>query len=250
MKKSIYLFAMLMSLSVIGYSQCYPDRHSTNFFDGWISCEPSTNPNPARPVSHFIMYDYGKVYSLGQVQLWNTNDPAHLDWGMKDVSIDYSVDSVQWLHAGDFTFGQASGLSIYEGEQGPDLEGIEARYLLITALSNYGGQCYGMSEFKVEGTEVIISNTDDIAFDCGEISIYPNPFADKITLSISQKCEGKLFYSVYDAFGRQMISESVEAGTARVPMSTGSDLPPGSYMLHLQLGDQSIQKNIIKVNRF
>ena len=171
-----------MTLSHIAFGQCYPDRHSTNFFDGWISCEVAENPNPERGKGHFIMYDFGKVFSLGAMQIWNTNDPAHLDWGMKDVAIDYSIDSITWHHAGDFTFAQGSGLSIYEGEQGPDLEGIEARYLIITGLSNYGGSCYGLSEIKIEGTEVIISDVDDLAsFDCIDVSLYPNPFTDRIT---------------------------------------------------------------------
>jgi hypothetical protein len=147
--KKIFLFLLVIGcIQQSGLAQCYPDRHSTNFFDGWISCEPAMSPNILRGPGHFIMYDFGKVYALGQVRIWNTNDPAHLDWGMKDVVIDYSMDGVHWVEAGQFTFPQASGLSTYEGAEGPNLDDAQARYLLITALSNYGGTCYGFSEIK------------------------------------------------------------------------------------------------------
>lgn len=241
----------MMTLSQPAFGQCYPDRHSTNFFDGWISCEVAENPNPDRGKGHFIMYDFGKVFSLGEMQIWNTNDPAHLDWGMKDVAIDYSTDSVTWEHAGDFTFSQASGLSIYEGEEGPDLGGIEARFLLITGISNYGGTCYGLSEIKIEGTEVVVTDVEDVtSFECIDVGIYPNPFADKITLSISPACEGDLKYAIFDGLGKEIVSEkiSIYSGTER-SFSFGSNIPSGSYILQLEFGGQTIQKSIIKVNR-
>src|SRR5688572_26384961 len=157
MKRNIFFILLLGFLPLVSWSQCFPDRHSTNFFDGWISCEEAKNPNLARPAGHFIMYDFGKIYELGQMTIWNSNDPGHLDWGMRDVAIDYSIDGEIWLHAGDFTFSQASGLSTYEGEEGPHLDNVEGRYLLITGLNNYGGECYGLSEMRIEGEEVIIS---------------------------------------------------------------------------------------------
>ena len=81
MKIHILLIALISLFSQLVNAQCFPDRHSTNFYDGWVSCETAVNPNPLRPVSHFIMYDFGKIFKLGQMQIWNTNDPAHLDWG-------------------------------------------------------------------------------------------------------------------------------------------------------------------------
>ena len=111
MKKTIFLIAALVGFSQMAFSQCFPNRHSTNFFDGWVSCEPAQSPNPARPVSHFIMYDFGKVFKLGQMTFWNSNDPAHLDWGMRDVAIDYSTDGETWLATGDYTFSTDESLS-------------------------------------------------------------------------------------------------------------------------------------------
>ncbi|HUR31549.1 MAG TPA: T9SS type A sorting domain-containing protein [Saprospiraceae bacterium] len=251
MKKKIYLISALMMLLQFAEAQCFPNRHSTNFFDGWISCEPAKSPNPLRPAGHFIMYDFGKVYQLGQMQIWNTNDPAHLDWGMRDVAIDYSSDGEVWIHAGDFTFPQASGLSTYEGEAGPYLNNIEGRFLLITGLNNYGGTCYGLSEMKVSAEEVIISAVDEVAtLDCVEVTLYPNPFSEKMTISLVPGCNGNLRYALYDGLGHSLQNEIISLTPEQnKTIEIGRDLAPGTYMLRIEFGNKSIQKSIVKMSR-
>lgn len=252
MKKTIFLIAALVGLSQIVFSQCFPNRHSTNFFDGWVSCEPAQSPNPARPISHFIMYDFGKVFKLGQMTIWNSNDPSHLDWGMRDVAIDYSTDGETWLAAGDYTFSQASGLSTYEGEAGPFLNEIEARYLLITAINNYGGTCFGLGEMNVAGEEVeIISDVEDVAdLECVNVSLYPNPFAEKMTMVLTPGCSGDLRVTVYDAAGRMISNEVTSLITGQEKsMELGKDLPSGSYRLNLEYGGKAVQRTLIKMNR-
>ena len=236
----------------MAFSQCFPNRHSTNFFDGWVSCEPAANPNPARQMSHFIMYDFGKLYKLGQMTIWNSNDPSHLDWGMRDVAIDYSADGETWVNAGDFTFSQASGLSTYEGEEGPFLNDIKARFLLITAINNYGGTCFGLGEMHVAGEEVeIISDVEDVAeLECVNVSIYPNPFAEKMTMVLSPGCSGDLRVTVYDAGGRLISNESTSLITGQQKsMELGQNLPVGSYRLNLEYGGKAVQRTLVKMNR-
>ena len=251
MKKNIFLVIALVMVTEMIYGQCFPNRHSTNFFDGWASCEPAANPNPIRPVSHFILYDFNKVYKLGQMQIWNANDPSNLDWGMRDVAIDYSIDGETWLHAGDFTFPQASGLSTYEGDDGPYLYEVEARYLLITGLSNYGGKCFGLSEMRVSGERVILSDAEEItSLNCVEISMYPNPFAEKITLEMEAGCSGEVRYVLYDALGHELTSETNSLnGGQNKKVEIGRDLPAGSYLLYIESGGKSVQKSLIKMNR-
>jgi Secretion system C-terminal sorting domain len=251
MKKTILLAAAVLMFQSLLISQCYPNRHSTNFFDGWVSCEAAPNPNPARPVSHFIMYDFGKVYKLGQMEIWNSNDPAHLDWGMRDVVIDYSIDGETWLNAGNYTFEQASGLSTYEGAEGPHLNDVEGRYLLITAVNNYGGECFGLGEMHVAGEEVIISKVDPVeSLPCVDVSVYPNPFADKMTMEISSGCSGDLRYSIYDALGQLILTQhTLLTNGVQKSIELGGDLPAGTYRLYLEYGGKSMQKSIIKMNR-
>ncbi len=251
MKKTILLIFTMALLQQFAIAQCFPDRHSTNYFDGWISCEAAASPNPARPVSHFIMYDFGKVYKLGQMTIWNTNDPSRLSWGMQDVAIDYSPDGENWYTAGDFTFPQASGLSTYEGAEGPFLGDVEGRYLLITALTNYGGECYGLSEMRVTGEEVIISDVEDVTtLECVDVKIFPNPFASEMTLDLSSGCSGDLRIIVYDGMGQMISSEKANlVNGQQKSLQIGRDLPAGAYSLYLEYGGKSIQRSIIKMNR-
>ena len=251
MKRNIYLLFACLLMSHVAVAQCFPDRHSTNFFDGWVSCDVAVNPNPGRPAGHFIMYDFGKIFSLGQMHLWNSNDPAHLDWGMKDVAIDYSVDGNTWQSAGEFTIPQASGLSTYEGEAGPDLQSIEARYLLITAINNYGGPCFGLSEMHVEGEEVIISSVDDDQLlACMDISIFPNPFAEKMTLLMEPGCNGEARYTLFNTLGHQVWSEkSMMSSGDRKAVEIGKSIPAGSYVLQIEFGGRNIQQPVIKMGR-
>ena len=251
MKKYISIIITLIAVQWNGWSQCYPDRHSTNYFDGWISCETAPNPNPARPESHFIMYDFGKVYKLGQMKIWNTNDPSRVSWGMQDVAIDYSTDGENWYSAGEFTFAQAPGISTYEGDPGPHLSGIEARYLVITGLSNYGGECYGLSEMRVEGEEVIISDVEEpINLACVDIKMYPNPFADQVTLVLSPECSGKMIINMTDVNGRIVYSEKADVLSGQTKnLTLGRDLPAGTYTLYFEYDGKSVRRTVIKMNR-
>ena len=251
MKKIIYLVCLWVMMQTAAFSQCFPDRHSTNYFDGWISCEATISPNPERPVSHFILYDFVKTYALGQMTIWNSNDPSHLDYGMREVAIDYSIDGQTWQHAGDFTLPQASGLSTYEGAEGPNLNEIEARYLLITALTNYGGECYGLSEMNVAGEEVIISDVEDVKnLDCVETTIYPNPFAEQMNLVLSPGCSGDLRIMIYDGKGQMIYTEKTTLVSGQQKsLSLGRDLAPGAYNVSLEFGGKSVQRKIVKMNR-
>jgi hypothetical protein len=251
--KSTFLIALfLLGCLQLANAQCFPNRHSTNFYDSWISCEVADNPNTARGKSHFIMYDYGKVYKLGQTEIWNANDPAHLDWGMRDVVIDYSLDGTTWIEAGQYTFPQASGLSTYEGEQGPHLNDIEAQYLLITGVTNYGSNdCFGLGEFRVSAEEVIISDVDPVTnLTCVDVTLYPNPFTDKLTFTLQPGCSGDLDYRVYDASGKLLLSATTNLVNGQnKSIEIGQDLPAGTYNLYMAYGEQSIQRSIVKINR-
>jgi len=134
----------------IAVAQCNMDRHNSNAYDGWVSCQMTSNPNPANGTTHWIMYDLGEVKSLYASQFWNINHPDHLDWGVRTVRIEHSMNSFNWASLGNFTIGQGSGQQIYEGEDGPDFGALTTRYLLFTVLNTYGdNSCAGFGELKI-----------------------------------------------------------------------------------------------------
>ena len=121
MKKTLFhilIICLFFTKSII--AQCYPDRHSTTWFDGWVSCETSANPNAAYGETHWIMYDFGYEYQLLESVFWNSNEPDNINFGIQEFNVDYSKDGITWTNLGTYTLNQAPGTSIYEGEEGPD----------------------------------------------------------------------------------------------------------------------------------
>lgn len=157
--RSFLLIITLFLAQQIVSAQCYLDRHNTTWYDAWISCETSPNPNAARGDSHWLQYDLGHFYVLKNSQFWNANRPDFLQNGLKDIVVDISLDGENWIEWGTYTLSQATGENIYEGEAGPQFSDALGRYILITALDNYGGECYSLSEMKidVEPVEIFVS---------------------------------------------------------------------------------------------
>ncbi len=240
MKKLIYITLLLFSSSQV-FSQCYPDRHNTSWFDGWISCETSANPNESRGESHWISYDFGELYELNELKIWNTNDPDILSSGAQNVIIDYSVDGINWIEHGQETFPIASGVSTYEGNIITDFEGIKAKHLLITVVDNYGGDCVGFSELRV----AVDSTKDDNEDICIIADIYPNPFNEEFSVFLKKKCLGDVFIAIEDATGRTIQDEEV-IKLYETKLINGENFGPGVYFVCLRNGDIKERYKIVK----
>ncbi len=159
MKKEIIIsIFILVILPLFSYSQCLPDRHSATWYDGWISCEATENPNPVRGKNHWIKYDLDDIYYLYELHVWNMNAPDLLGYDLKDVVIDLSSDGVTWTEFGQYTFSQATGKNDYEGVDEINFEGAKAKHILITALTNYGDTCYALSEIKIRARNLCNGN--------------------------------------------------------------------------------------------
>jgi len=168
--KKLYILPIIFFLTMpILSAQMYPDRHNTNWFDGWISCTSSLSPNATRGDIHWVMYDLGFDYPLSEISLWNCNIPDSTDMGLQNVIIDYSKDGIDWEEVGDYTLSQSTGSSIYQGEVIGDFGGQTARYILINAMSNYGGSCYSFSELRINIAESAVP-VELVSFDvnCNE----------------------------------------------------------------------------------
>jgi len=147
------LFICLLSNNRL-HAQCNASTYSTSAKDSWLSCETSMNPNISRGNSHWLQYDLGYFYELGPTKFWNYNVTNLTGNGFKQVAIDYSLDGITWTEAGTFQLPEADGDSNYDGVAGVDLAGIQARYVLITAISNWNGEpCAGLSEVRFEINE-------------------------------------------------------------------------------------------------
>ena len=253
MKKQtiFYLFIACFTCSSFQLqSQCYPDRHNTSWFNGWASCTEAASPNDARGDSHWILYDLNEVYKLGKTHIWNTNDPKHLDWGIDQVAVDVSLDGQNWTEIGTYNWSQANGLPIYEGEIGPDLSGHEASFVLLTALSNHGGDCYGFSEIRIEAEETgIVSAVQNLSYnDCFNLSAFPNPFTDDVRVDVNASCTGEMEFILTDVLGRivQQGWHQIGEGKNTLPLNL-RDSPSGTYYLRTKQGIYSSQISLVKM---
>lgn len=101
---------------------------------------------------------YGpRAEALGQLYIWNYNDPNDLGSGIKEINIQYSVDGANWSTLGNYTLNQSSAdeNNTYGGTVACNLDtpidfgGVPARFIALTPVSNYGGSGYGLSEVRV-----------------------------------------------------------------------------------------------------
>jgi len=112
---------------------------------------------------HWIQSDFNDTYILSKTRICNTNEVGKLNTGFKDVIIDYSEDGINWTNLGTFEFQQGTGNAIYGGFDGPDFEAVSARFVLLTAISNWGdSECFGLAEVKFNiTTELAIPEPQD-----------------------------------------------------------------------------------------
>jgi len=122
------------------------DLHSTEQTDIWLSS--MTGPQPT-----WIQYEFDKVYKLHQMLVWNHNTSLEpvLGFGFKDVTIEYSTNGTDWtVLTGVPQFARAPGAPRYANNTTVDLGGVPAKYVKLTANSNWGGIIpqYGLSEVR------------------------------------------------------------------------------------------------------
>ncbi|MBK9736219.1 MAG: T9SS type A sorting domain-containing protein [Saprospiraceae bacterium] len=264
-KQLLFTFFLCISSSSVILSQAYPDRHSTTLSEAWLSCQTAVSPNPARGSGHWIKYDLGDTYALQTSKFWNFNTPARVNsynnepWsnsplqgkledGMKDVLIDISINGTTWVEWGRFNIPKAPGSSFYEGVFGPDFSGKIARYILITAVSNHGGTCYGLSEIKIKGTPATVSAVADPLLDAS-MAASPNPLVDNTLLTLTNFPKGIVKLRLVDINGKEVFAKNININTdvTEVPLSS-SGMISGLYFLHASINgaSKSIKLEVFK----
>jgi hypothetical protein len=84
------------------------------------------------------------------------------------------------------------------------------------------------------------------------VNAYPNPFADKVNLSIGSDVTGDVAITVVDGKGRtitRQVAQAAEQGAARNVEIDLSGEPHGVYVLHVQSGAKREVIKVFKMNR-
>jgi len=122
------------------------DLHSTDLTDMWLSAPAGQQPT-------WIQYEFDKAYKLHEMWVWNHNglmEPM-MGIGFKDVSIEYSVNGTDYTTLGTtHEFAPGTGAAGYEHNTTVDFGGASAKFVRLTANSNWVGFLvqYGLSEVR------------------------------------------------------------------------------------------------------
>lgn len=229
------LIVVFAALQFSVSAQCFPDRHSTNWNDSWISCNLKENPNPAHPASHWILFDLNRNFRIDQFKIWNLNDPGRLDWGMLKIAIDYSIDSIVWNHAGEFQLQPAEGNNRYEGMPWTDIIIPKARYVLITDVDDQPKDCAGLSEilFSAEKVQNPVSTEPEIVSEGFTVTARPNPFSEILFIEFESSTKKDIHYQLVDVYGKIIESGTVQTqqGYNFVKWASRKWLPGAYYLM-------------------
>lgn len=251
-------------------------KHSTHPDDSWLSCNESESMNSERNTAHWIQYDLGSVMPIGESHIWNYNVTNQVEKGFKEVAIDLSVDSENWEQFGVFEWLPATGLSDYVGFDGPDFTGNSARYILLTAISNWeDGDCSGFSEieFKVaycptEGTPCNDNNINtendrydsncickgsdvssiEIYEDNASLKLFPNPSNGWTNIVFNLHETSLIDLDVYDHTGRLLVRlihrQQYVAGSHQKSFPV-QNLQQGYYIVRLKTSKSVITQKLL-----
>ena len=119
------------------------DQHSTTTTDMWLG-SPGDDPL-------HIQFAFDRVCELHEMLVWNYNAAFELflGFGLKDVTVEYSPDGVEWISLGDVEFAQAPAQPDYAADTVVDFGGVAVRYVRLTVNSGWGTlDQYGLSEVR------------------------------------------------------------------------------------------------------
>ncbi|MDI9432455.1 MAG: hypothetical protein QM570_12120, partial [Planctomycetota bacterium] len=109
------------------------DTHSTRADEMWLGL-----PVGGEPV--YIQYEFDQVFKLHEMWVWNYNVEFDLvlGFGLKDVTIEVSSDGVEWTVLDEVQFARSTAKTGYAHNTTVDLAGVAARFVRLTANSNWG----------------------------------------------------------------------------------------------------------------
>lgn len=225
MKKLALLTIAFCSFSVLS-AQCV-GTHSANEDDSWLSCQGTENPNSDRTEQHWIHYDFGDFYHLNGSHFWNYNKAEETANGVATIAIDYSYDGVNWMYWGDINLDEAPGTDYYYGQEGPDFDGLLASHLLISAVSNHGGPCFGFSEMKLD-VDPGVQDVDEPSVQAFDFGLHPNPAKQFVSIQLEGMVGSDV--NIYSPTGELVESLTNSALITRVDVG---QYAPGLYMVEV-----------------
>jgi len=107
----------------------------------------------AGPQPTWIEFEFDRIYKLHRMWVWNSNESVEqaIGLGFKNVTIEYSSNGTGYTTLGTtHEFAQAPGTPDYAHNTTVDFGGVSAKFVRLTANSNWGGilNQYSLSEVR------------------------------------------------------------------------------------------------------
>ena len=125
--------------------------------DNHVSAETMWHTDARPGEDAWITFDLGTAQPIGDMYVWNINQSANVDRGLKNVKIEYSSDGETWKNLSNeegypFVLHKANG-KVGLGYTDKIALNVTAQYVRITAdptigQGNYGSEYYGLSEVR------------------------------------------------------------------------------------------------------
>ncbi|MDY0356660.1 MAG: LamG-like jellyroll fold domain-containing protein [Sedimentisphaerales bacterium] len=120
------------------------DRHSVDHADMWLAELPDNEPL-------HLQYEFDRLYKLHQMLVWNYNVEFELllGLGLKEATVTYSEDGIDWSMLGDVELSQGTAKATYTANTTIDFHGVAARFVRLTVRGAWGGtEQAGLSEVR------------------------------------------------------------------------------------------------------
>ncbi|MEN6384740.1 MAG: discoidin domain-containing protein [Phycisphaerales bacterium] len=174
--------------------------HNSDYHNNW-------HINPGVPGPVWIKYEFNQAYELGAMWIWNMNQAGLGVRGIKDVTIEHSMDGVNWASIGQYQFAKAPGADGYAHNSEINFYGLNARYIRINAINSWGDAYWGLAEVRFNLHNVQLAKA-------------PNPFPGTNTASNSL-----LSWTA----GQGALSHNVYFGTNAQDVNNATTSTPGIY---------------------
>jgi len=234
-KMTLWMLVAIASSCLAQEPQCFTADNSI-WDNPWLSCTARQSPHPDYEAGHWLKYNFGEIRTLSKTRIWNVNDSRQLGKGIKSMYVDYSINGTDWIHWGTYNLEKGTGETVYAGSEGPDLTGIQAQFVLLSAIDNYGDvECMGLSEIKFyllpgyeEGVSTAVTEADTQGTH-PHLKVFPNPATDKLYVPHTS-VQGQP-YRIYDLTGRPVKEDVFHYQNTSIDIE---GISRGAYILEVE----------------
>jgi subtilisin family serine protease len=107
---------------------------------------------------------------------------------------------------------------------------------------------YGIPDFA-KAAELLNATNVSIINDKAIITVYPNPFIDKVSIELVSKINANSKIELYNSIGIKVRTSNIErnSNNSIIELSNLNNLPKGIYFIRMEIGNQQLTKTISKI---